>query len=95
MRVLPILFQKGHFSNIKLTIRFSPNGQYESDQPGGVEENNKIADYKVVDKMLLIEGDTIQIQEVSEKFLRLHKDKIVPDIMFNRNNFTGTEPGRQ
>ena len=82
-------------SNKGLTIRFSPNGQFESDQPGGVEENNKIADYKVVDNMLLIESDTIHILEVSERFLRLHKDENSPDVMFNRINFTGTEPGRQ
>lgn len=82
-------------SNKGLTIRFSPNGQYESDQPGGVKENNSITDYKVVDDMLLIEGDTIQILEVSERFLRLHKDENSPDVMFKRINFTGTEPGRQ
>ncbi len=82
-------------SNKGLTIRFSPNGQYESDQPGGVKENNSITDYKVVDNMLLIEGDTIQILEVSERFLRLHKDENSPDVMFKRINFTGTEPGRQ
>ncbi|MCG7753141.1 hypothetical protein [Flavihumibacter cheonanensis] len=68
-------------SNKGLTIRFSPNGQFESDQPGGVIENNTIADYKVL--------------EVSEKFLRLHKDNNSPDVMFKRINFTGTEPGRQ
>lgn len=82
-------------SNKGLTIRFSPNGQYESDQPGGVKENNSITDYKVVDNMLLIEGDTIQILEVSDRFLRLHKDENSPDVMFKRINFAGTEPGRQ
>ncbi|MCF1715650.1 hypothetical protein L0U88_13515 [Flavihumibacter sp. RY-1] len=82
-------------SNKGLTIRFSPMGQYESDQPGGVKENNSITDYKVVDNMLLIEGDAIQILEVSERFLRLHKDENSPDVMFKRINFTGTEPGRQ
>lgn len=87
--------KKYNKSNKGLTIRFSPNGQYESDQPGGVKENNSITDYKVVDDMLLIEGDTIQILEVSERFLRLHKDENSPDVMFKRINFAGTEPGRQ
>ncbi len=81
--------------NKGLTIRFSPNGQYESDQPGGVEENNKITDYKVVDNLLILETDTILILEVSDRFLRLHKDENSPDVMFKRINFTGTEPGRQ
>ncbi len=82
-------------SNKGLTIRFSPNGQFESDQPGGVIENNTIADYKVLEDMVLIENDTFKILEVSEKFLRLHKDNNSPDVMFKRINFTGTEPGRQ
>lgn len=81
--------------NKGLTIRFSPNGQYESDQPGGVEENNKITDYKVVDNLLILETDTILILEISDRFLRLHKDENSPDVMFQRINFTGTEPDRQ
>lgn len=82
-------------SNKGLTIRFSPNGQYESDQPGGLEANNKITDYKVVDDLLIIENDTLHILEVSDHFLRMHKDENSPAIMFKRINFTGTEPGRQ
>ena len=81
--------------NKGLTIRFSPNGQYESDQPGGVEENNRITDYKVVDNLLILETDTIHILEISDRFLSLHKDENSPDVMFKRINFTGTEPGRQ
>jgi hypothetical protein len=81
--------------NKGLTIRFSPNGQYESDQPGGVEENNRITDYKVVDNLLILETDTILILEISDRFLRLHKNENSPDVMFQRINFTGTEPGRQ
>ena len=82
-------------SNKGLTIRFSPNGQYESDQPGGVEENNSITDYKVIDNLLILETDTILILEANDRFLRLHKDENSPEVMFKRINFTGTEPGRQ
>jgi hypothetical protein len=82
--------------NRGLTIRFSPNGQYESDQPGGSDENNSISDYKVIpgDK-IIIENDTIQVLEVDQSFLMLYKDDASPKMMFRRINNTGTEPGRR
>ena len=98
IQILSIVYENINNNNKRnkgLTIRFSPNGQYESDQPGGVEENNKITDYKVVDNLLILETDTILILEISDRFLRLHKDENSPDVMFQRINFTGTEPDRQ
>lgn len=82
--------------NRGLTIRFSPAGQFESDQPGGGRENNSISDYRVLpDGRLLVEKDTLTILKVDGSFLQLHKDENSFDVMFRRLNSTGTEPGRQ
>lgn len=82
--------------NKGLTIRFSPQGEYESDQPGGDEGNNKISDYKLLPgNKLVIEDDTIQIVNVDQSFLTLYKDESSPNVMFRRVNNTGTEPGRR
>ena len=82
--------------NKELTIRFSPSGEFESDQPGGPEENNKIADYKLLPgNRLLIEKDTLSIIRVDDTYLSLSKDDNLPEIMFRRINNTGTEPGRR
>ena len=82
--------------NRGLTIRFSPSGEFESDQPGGSQENNSIADYKVLPgNKLLIEKDTLQVVEVNKTFLFLYKNEFSPQIIFRRLNSTGTEPGRR
>lgn len=83
-------------SNKGLTVRFSPSGEFESDQPDGPPENNKIADYKILPgNRLLIENDTLLILDLDEAFLKVRKDADHPDVVFGRINNTGTEPGRR
>jgi hypothetical protein len=82
-------------ANKGLTVRFSPNGEFESDQPGGPDDNNRIADYRVISNKIVIEKDTIQVVNVDQSFLVLSRDEYSPKIMFRRLNNTGTEPGRR
>lgn len=83
-------------SNKGLTVRFSPSGEFESDQPDGPPENNKIADYKVLpENKLVIENDTLLILDLDEAFLKVRKNENFPDVVFGRINNTGTEPGRR
>ncbi|GAO42512.1 hypothetical protein [Flavihumibacter petaseus] len=82
-------------TNSGLTIRFSPSREFESDQPGGLEENNKIADYALLpDNLLVIEQDTVVIHQVNDTSLVLYRPG-QSFMIFKRIGFTGTEPGRR
>ena len=60
-----------------LTVRFSPEGQFESDQLGGMETNNTIADYVILSGVkLVIEKDTSLIERVDDNSITTFETKM-------------------
>jgi hypothetical protein len=73
-------------ANKGLTVTFTTDNKYASNQPNGLRQNNTTTWYKLLgdQKHLVIGGDTVLIKTLDSKHLQLYHDENRPDVYFTK-----------
>ena len=73
-------------ANKGLTVTFTADNKFISQQKNGLKANNVTTWYKILNdnKHLIIDGDTSEIDLLNDKYLHLFHDNNKPVVVFRR-----------